>query len=118
MKVYFVLSILISCSEVAIHKLIVCPVVTVMSYWLPSMSKAMCVLLCICINVTFLSALLLRRVSADCRWLSTGRLNNQLQKQKFEIPVSRSASHRLGSALGQFTPLEKNSVTIYSLFQT
>lgn len=32
-----------------------------------------------CINVTFLRALLLWRVSADYIWLSTGKLNNQLQ---------------------------------------
>lgn len=107
MEVCCVLCILIS-SEVAFQKLIVCPVVTGMSYWLPSMSEAMCVLLFICINVTFLSVLLLRRVSPDCRWLSTGKLNNLLEKQKFGIPVPRSASHTLGSALGQFTPLDKN----------
>lgn len=71
-----------------------------MSYCLLSMSKAMCVLLFICINVAFLRALLLQRVSTDCRWLSTGKLNNQLQKQKYGIPVSWSASQILGIGLG------------------
>lgn len=76
------------------------------------MSKAMCVLLFICINVTFLSALLLRRVGADCRWLSTGKLNNQLQKQKFGIPVSQSASHRPGTALGLIPDIHREVLVL------